>query len=377
VNLLACPACKGTLRDLGEDLFCAACNRLYPIRDEIPDVRVKSDVWTGTVTAFYSRTPFPGFSARDSLGSLRARAMRSEFVMALDRAIPGDARVVELGCGTGQMSLFLATADRAVVGADLTRASLEVGARAARQFGVERVAFVETDLRHAGLRDGVFDVVYSSGVLHHTPDPRASFSAMARLARPGGIVVLGLYNAWARIPHRLRRAAGRLTGFRFIPFDPVLRSRADEPERREAWLRDQYMHPEEHRHTLGEVLRWFRENDIDFLRTYPDSRFGAEELEGQELFTSAGDDWWFEGWVAQMTWMMTLAKEGGFGSRSERRNERARRRSATSHGLVSRITRSWMSAKGGDPCARSASWNRRSENRSPSFFFTSSRSARI
>jgi SAM-dependent methyltransferase len=311
VDLVACPACKGTVRDERESLFCEGCDQRYAVRDEIADLRVTRDASTDTLTAFYARAPFPGFSAQDSLESLRARATRSEFATALDRAISGDARIVELGCGTGQMSLFLATADRAVVAADLTRASLEVGAAAARRFGVEGVAFVETDLRRPGLRDGAFDVVYSSGVLHHTPDPRASFSAMARLARPGGILVLGLYNAWARIPHRLRRAAGRVTGFRFIPFDPVLRGRAAEPERRKAWLRDQYMHPEEHRHTMGEVLRWFRENGIEFLRTYPDSRFGAESLEGSELFTAAGDDWWFEGWVAQLTWIMTLAEEGG------------------------------------------------------------------
>jgi len=51
---------------------------------------------------------------------------------------------------------------------------------------VDKVRFVETELRRSGLREGAFDVVYSSGVLHHTPDPRASFAALARLAKPGG-----------------------------------------------------------------------------------------------------------------------------------------------------------------------------------------------
>jgi SAM-dependent methyltransferase len=198
-----------------------------------------------------------------------------------------------------------------VVGADLTRASLELGSAAARRFGVASVVFVETDLHRAGLREGAFDVVVSSGVLHHTPDPRASFAALVRLARPGGIVVLGLYNTWARLPHRMRRAVGRLTGFRHIPMDPILASRASEPERREAWLRDQYMHPEEHRHTTREVQRWFREQDVEYLRTYPDSLFASEPLEGGALFEPAEDDWAFENWIAQLGWMRTLAHEGG------------------------------------------------------------------
>ncbi|MGO9838329.1 MAG: methyltransferase domain-containing protein [Polyangiaceae bacterium] len=311
MDLLACPVCKGPMRDEIEALVCPACSGRYPISGEIPDLRVDGDARTEAVRAFYSRAPFPGYAPQENLGSLRARAAKSEFAMALDRAIAGDARIVELGCGTGQMCIFLATADRIVVGADLARASLELGASAARRSRVESLVFIETDLGHAALREAAFDVVYSSGVLHHTPDPRASFAAMARLARPGGIVVLGLYNAWARIPHRVRRGLGRLTGFRFIPFDPVLRSRSAEPARREAWLRDQYMHPEEHRHTLREVMRWFRENGVDYVRTYPDSRFGAETLDGQGLFEPAGDDWGFEGWVTQLTWAKTLAKEGG------------------------------------------------------------------
>ena len=209
------------------------------------------------------------------------------------------------------MSLFLATADRRVVGADLTRASLELGAAAAARFGVTGVRFVETDLRRAGLREGAFDVVYSSGVLHHTPDPRASFASLARLARPGGIIVLGLYNTWSRIPHRLRRAVGRLTGFTWIPLDPILRDRGSEPARREAWLRDQYMHPEEHRHTTREVQRWFKDSGVAYLRTYPDSLLAAEKLADDALFEPAEDDWGIENWIAQMAWMKSLAHEGG------------------------------------------------------------------
>jgi SAM-dependent methyltransferase len=288
-----------------------ACPATYPVLGGIPDLRVPSDRRTETVRDFYTVAPFPGYPPRDSLGSLRARAGRSEFAKLLDRAIPGDARIVEVGCGTGQMSLFLATAERQVVGADLTRASLELGAAAARRFGVDQVRFVETDLRRAGLREGAFDVVYSSGVLHHTPDPRASFAALAKLARPGGIIVLGLYNAWSRIPHRLRRAVGRLTGFKWIPLDPILRDRAGEPARREAWLRDQYMHPEEHRHTTREVQRWFEGSGIEYLRTYPDSLFAAEKLPEDALFDPSEDDWGFENWMAQVAWMKSLAHEGG------------------------------------------------------------------
>ncbi len=309
LDLLACPRCAGALRRPG--LCCARCGAGYGVQDGIPALRLDSDPRTEAVRDFYARTPFPAYPPRDTYPWLRARAERSEFARLLDGAIPGDARILEVGCGTGQMSLFLATADRLVIGADLSRPSLEVAEAARRRYGVGRALFVETDLRAPGLRQGAFDVVYSSGVLHHTPDPRASFAAVARLARPGGMVVVGLYNAYARLPHRFRRGLARLTGLRWIPPDCVLRERRAEPARREAWLRDQYQHVEEHRHTLGEVQGWFRENRVEYLRAYPDTLLAAEPLREAGLFEPAADDWGFENFLAQLSWARTLSHEGG------------------------------------------------------------------
>jgi SAM-dependent methyltransferase len=305
LKLLACPACAGAL---AADWSCRGCGVRYDAPDGIPNLRLGADARVDAVRRFYEHAPFPGYPPRDSVAWLRARAERSEFARLLDRAIPGDARILDAGCGTGQTSLYLARADRVVIGADLTRASLRLAAAAARRFGLDGVQFVETDLHNPGLRAGAFDVVYSSGVLHHTPDPRASFARIAPLVRPGGTIVLGLYNAFARIPLRLRRLVARLSGYRVIPFDPVLRDRRNEPARREAWLRDQYQHPEEHRHTLAEVQRWFGENGIEYVRTYPSALLGADP---EELFTPVADNWRPEGWLAQLGWIRALGHEGG------------------------------------------------------------------
>jgi 2-polyprenyl-3-methyl-5-hydroxy-6-metoxy-1,4-benzoquinol methylase len=304
-ELLACPACAGTL---AADWSCGKCGARFDVLDGIPALRLPCDDRTDAVRRFYEHAPFPGYPPRDSLQALRARAERSPFPRLIDRALPCDARIVEVGCGTGQMCLFLARADRVIVGADMTRASLRLGAAAARRFGLDRVQFVETDLQRPGLKKGAFDVVFSSGVLHHTPDPRTSFARLAQLARPGGMIVLGVYNAFARVPARLRRLAARLSGFRLIPFDAVLRERRHEPARREAWLRDQYQHPEEHSHTLAEVQRWFAENDVEYLRTYPSAMLDEEP---EDLFAGAADNWRPEGWLAQLGWIWTLGREGG------------------------------------------------------------------
>jgi 2-polyprenyl-3-methyl-5-hydroxy-6-metoxy-1,4-benzoquinol methylase len=268
-------------------------------------LRIAGDARTEAVRHFYRRSPFPGYPPNDDLSALRARAARSEFARRLDLAIPGDALVLEVGCGTGQLSLFLASADRTVIGADLSRPSLLLARDAALRYGAA-AQFVETDLRAPGLRRGAFDVVICSGVLHHTPDPRSSFAAVATLARPGGVLVIGLYNSIARLPQRARRALRRLTGAAL--FDPVLASRSGEPARREAWLRDQYLHPEEHRHTLDEVRGWFHDNDVEYLRCFPSALLGGEP---GDLFTQSEDCWAPESLLSQLSWMGSLGSEGG------------------------------------------------------------------
>jgi hypothetical protein len=107
---------------------------------------------------------------------------------------------------------------------------------------------------------------------------------------------------------RLRRLVSRLTGRRIVPFDPVLRERQRQPDRRAAWLRDQYQHPEEHRHTLAEVQGWFAENRVEYLRAYPSAVLGDDE---EGLFAAAADNWRLEGWLAQLGWISTLGREGG------------------------------------------------------------------
>src|SRR5258708_24763633 len=149
LELLACPSCAGPLRT---DWSCRNCDMRYEAPDGIPNLRLPGDTRTEIVRRFYEGAPFPNYPPCGSLSWLRARAERSEFAGLIDRAIPGDARVVEIGCGTGQMSLYLARGDRVVISADLTRASLTLGAAAARRFGLAQGRVIEPDLTKPALR---------------------------------------------------------------------------------------------------------------------------------------------------------------------------------------------------------------------------------
>src|SRR5215470_1395141 len=101
--LLACPACGGML---AAEWSCGGCGARYPCADSVVNLRLPGDARVDAVRRFYEESPFPGYPPRDSLAALRARAARSAFARRLDEAIPGDAVVAEVGCGTGQLSLF-------------------------------------------------------------------------------------------------------------------------------------------------------------------------------------------------------------------------------------------------------------------------------
>jgi SAM-dependent methyltransferase len=124
------------------------------------------------------------------------------------------------------------------------------------------------------------DVVISNGVLHHTADPERAFRSIAAKARPGGHVLVGLYNWLGRLPTLWRRRLIEAFGDRMAVLDGRLRRSGLNAERWSAWFRDQYKHPHESRHSMDEVLRWFTRHDMEFVSSIPsigDTEFGDEE----------------------------------------------------------------------------------------------------
>ena len=114
-----------------------------------------------------------------------------------------------------------------------------------------------------------FDVILCNGVLHHTGDPFGGFQGLLPLLKSGGYIVIGLYNRYGRLLTDMRRQAFRLTGGRAKWIDPILRRGIRSEAQSRAWFADQYCHPHESKHTIGEVLQWFDRTGIEFLRGVP------------------------------------------------------------------------------------------------------------
>jgi len=199
-DLFACPVCGTALCFSGEEpgARCSDCGRGYACDGGFPrlfwpEEPVPAGDVTDIVKSFYEETPFPDYEQRDSAASLREKAGRGAFASQIDAQIPDQARVLEVGCGTGQLSNFLALAPgRMVVGTDMCLNSLGLAQGFKARNGIDNVTFAQMNLFRPALRPEGFDFVLCNGVLHHTSDPFRGFECLCRLARPGGFVVLGL-----------------------------------------------------------------------------------------------------------------------------------------------------------------------------------------
>jgi len=318
-DVLQCPCgCEGTLERRGEFYVGAECLRRFPIADGIPQLYWRHDGAddpgdvTERVKAFYEETPFPNYDDHDSVRSLIEKARNGQYARALDEAIPYNSTVLEVGCGTGQLSNFLGIACRRVVGTDLCLNSLRLADNFRREHNLPRVRFVQANLFRSPFADGRFDVVLCNGVLHHTSDPFGGFQGLTRLLRPGGYMVIGLYNTYGRLMTNLRRRLFRLTGGAGKWIDPYLRSVSMSRDKQRAWFADQYVHPHESTHTFGEVLNWFKRENLEFVNGVPAlaANSNGGMLRGMFDQSDPGTAW--DHFKVQMGQIAAGSREGGF-----------------------------------------------------------------
>ncbi|GJM23531.1 MAG: hypothetical protein DHS20C15_34460 [Planctomycetota bacterium] len=270
IDLLACPECRSAAANAEG---CPDCE-LRPsqaggVIDWLANERL--DVPEPDVNRFYEARPFPGYAEGDDASSLLDRCRRSGFLTALDRSIPPDAKVLDAGCGTGQISAFLALSSlsREVVGVDACSASLAAAANFRDRTRAENLTLCRGDLFSLPVAEQGFDVVNCRGVVHHNADWQAATRSVARHVKPGGVLVLGFYENIARLPHRIRR---RLAAKRRRPFtilDPVLRRSDLDEEKKLTWIEDQYRHPLEWCLPFPQVVKLLDDCGFDWVRSVP------------------------------------------------------------------------------------------------------------
>jgi predicted NodU family carbamoyl transferase/2-polyprenyl-3-methyl-5-hydroxy-6-metoxy-1,4-benzoquinol methylase len=313
-ELLAClkpPGGEGESLERIEGAFrCPETGALFPDLDGVPSLLKGTDFErddvTGRVKAFYEENPFPNYEGVEEFSSLVSTGLHNSLTSTLLDAIGYNKLILECGCGTGQMTNFLSLNNNHVLGVDLSLSSLGLALEHKLRNGLRRPAFAQMNIFDLAVKDESFDVVISTGVLHHTRDARRAFAAITRKAKPGGIVVVGLYNAYGRVPTFLR---SKLIGVLGPNIDHVVRTSIRDPRKADIWIKDQYFNPHETWHSMDEVLVWFDENGVRYLNCRP-SLLGSNGEAADGLFSEGSPGNKAQRVATQLSWLTTNAREG-------------------------------------------------------------------
>ena len=213
LNLLVCPECRSELRldaaaasgdDVSSGTLTCASGHAFPIADGIPrfvqhalnaDQARTRDSFGYEWTSLY---PEHGHTAEE-------RQAERDIFLEYTRTVPSDFRgklVLDAGCGNGRYARLVNDWGARVVAVDISSA-VEI----ARKNVGDRpdVAIAQADLFKLPFRAETFDIVYSVGVLHHTPDAKGAFLAIQPLVRRGGFFSIFMHGQGNRALYAVNR----------------------------------------------------------------------------------------------------------------------------------------------------------------------------
>ena len=264
------------------------------------------------VRAFYECCSFPGYEEFETPIDLVEKAQRGIYAKLLDEQLPLGVRILDAGCGTGQLAIFLSIVQRRVVGIDFSYSSLRKANNFKERFKLRHVSFAQMDLFHLGLKEESFDYVFCNGVLHHTADAYGAFQNLCRLIKPRGYITIGLYNTYGRFLLDLRRRIFHLTNDRLTGLDFFMRKKSLGEEKKRIWFVDQYKNPHEDKFSVGDVLGWFQGNNIEYVHSIPKIGLGDQFTPKDQLFERHDPGGSLGHLLCQLGWIFTQSREGGF-----------------------------------------------------------------
>jgi 2-polyprenyl-3-methyl-5-hydroxy-6-metoxy-1,4-benzoquinol methylase len=289
--ILRCLSCGSRLdSDNAGGYVCAGCKRSYPNVHGI--ARFVDAQHYAASFGFqwhrYQKTQLDHDEVRESEDNFRMKtALRPEEL--------NGKLVLDVGCGMGRFAEVATRWGARVVGVDLSAAA-EVAAKnlADRDF----IAF-QADAFALPFALESFDIIYSVGVLHHTPDCEAAVKGLEKYLKPGGILAVWLYsgyNKWYRFSDFWRRYTSRMKPERLhsivkvaVPVlyntEQVLKkvplvggpaagllhhvfpvNRQKRPEARLLDTFDWYSPKYQSKHTYEQVFRWYEAMGMDDMR---------------------------------------------------------------------------------------------------------------
>ena len=282
----------------------------FILKNNLISFDINDDV-TKKVTDFYKDSPFPNYKRDDNKITILEKGNKNILAAQFKKFIGYNKNVLEVGCGTGQISIYFSIGtNNNVIGLDPTKESLNLASNFSIKNKIDNVKFVNADIFDDVLSNNFFDYIWCNGVLHHTKDPYAAFEILIKFLKKNGYILIGLYNKFGRIRTIFRRYIYKFFGQKIIEIiDPTLRNLKLNDDEKKAWIRDQYIHPIESLHTLDEILIWFKKNNISFVSSIPSADF---DYDYNDVFKKKSSGTFFSRVINQFLMIFnSLGSDGG------------------------------------------------------------------
>ena len=176
---------------------------------KIDDNVVKLNIDDSTVEKvidFYNEAPFPNYEDQDDKSSINQKGDNNYLAKQFKNFIGFNKDILEVGCGTGQLSLYFSIGNNnRVYALDPTLASINLGNDFAKKNKIENVKFVNADIFDDVFNEETFDFIWTNGVLHHTKNPKLAFDITSKYLKKNGYILVGLYNQYGRTRTLFRR----------------------------------------------------------------------------------------------------------------------------------------------------------------------------
>ena len=185
--LLRCVTCLGTLAETDDGLTCKGCGAVYPVRDGVLVVKDEPTDDNKIAADFYNSRLWPKFRFWEKFFWVCNGGERKSRDVIL-RHLPKDPglRLLDVAIGDGVYTSWL-PADWSIVGVDVSTAQLA----ACRQRNAGRdLRLILGEAESLPFHDRQFDAVLSIGGFNHFNDPEQALREMARVARPGAMIVV-------------------------------------------------------------------------------------------------------------------------------------------------------------------------------------------
>lgn len=166
-------------------------NDRYPIVDSIPRF-VDREYYSASFGYEWKKWSRVQFESENAGGKMAGHTKRMfETITGLVNGSLEGKRVVEFGCGPGRFLDIVRSKGGTAIGIDLS-----VAVESARENfrNDANVLIVQGDILNPPFRKGIFDIGYTIGVLHHTPDPQRGLERLCELVRKDGLVACAVYS---------------------------------------------------------------------------------------------------------------------------------------------------------------------------------------